>query len=227
MTGLLTAPGEPALNTVGTLSLTKLLVGACAILALSACGSGANTAATQTPPPVDQAAVAAKAQLAKEEANKQMIQAYYKPGNASEESLNQRLAFVSPDFVNHTPAIMLFMKINKFPTAKDAFRAIAETNIKLRAGSPAPVQAVPAPAANNFYKILADGDFVTLIHERYAPDPTAKGKFYPIYPSDTFRIQDGKIVEHWDGSTIPQPLPIYLREPLNKIRFPKGARVNL
>jgi predicted SnoaL-like aldol condensation-catalyzing enzyme len=75
-----------------------------------------------------------------------------------------------------------------------------------------------------FYKIMADGDMVTVIHQRYAPDPQHAGKFYEVFAFDTFRMQDGKMAEHWDDATIPNPLPPFLRAPMDKLHYPKQTQ---
>jgi predicted SnoaL-like aldol condensation-catalyzing enzyme len=49
--------------------------------------------------------------------------------------------------------------------------------------------------------IVAEGDLVTYIFKRKAPEPNDKSKNYDRYWFDTFRVKDKKIVEHWDGAT--------------------------
>jgi len=209
------------------LKLTKLLIGAGAAVALSACGQAQNTAQTPPPPPpVDQAAEAAKAQLAKQDANEKVVEAFFKPGV----TMDERMAIMSPDYVQHNPVFVRFAEVNKIDNGRDAFKAFVETLSKLRGGGPAfgpppgEHKGPQPPEGNMFYKTMADGDLVTVLHERYMPDPGMKGKFYPVYSFDTFRVQDGKLAEHWDGATIPQPLPIFLRVPMDKLHFPKATK---
>lgn len=48
--------------------------------------------------------------------------------------------------------------------------------------------------------IQAEGDYVTLSFASRYQDPAAtKGTMYSTTSFDMFRIQDGKIAEHWDG----------------------------
>jgi predicted SnoaL-like aldol condensation-catalyzing enzyme len=49
--------------------------------------------------------------------------------------------------------------------------------------------------------IQAEGDFVTLSFVQEKDDPKAPGKKYTTTWFDMFRIQDGKIAEHWDCDT--------------------------
>jgi len=46
--------------------------------------------------------------------------------------------------------------------------------------------------------IQAEGDYVTLSFVREADDPVNKGHKYTTTWFDMFRLQDGKIAEHWD-----------------------------
>ena len=47
---------------------------------------------------------------------------------------------------------------------------------------------------------------VTVVHKNYVQDPTeAAGVYYARYSFDTFRVRDGKLVEHWDGARINAP----------------------
>ena len=50
-----------------------------------------------------------------------------------------------------------------------------------------------------FEFVLAQGDLVQLMFQREIPDPHAAGKMIKVWWYDTYRVQDGKIVEHWDA----------------------------
>jgi predicted SnoaL-like aldol condensation-catalyzing enzyme len=54
---------------------------------------------------------------------------------------------------------------------------------------------------------VSQGDLVTLVFEREAPDPQDPSKNYKYNAIDIFRIRNGKIVEHWDGSKKDPPAP--------------------
>ena len=49
-------------------------------------------------------------------------------------------------------------------------------------------------------KAFAKGDYVVLIWEREAKDPTDPSKMYKYNDFDLFRIENGRIAEHWDGA---------------------------
>jgi predicted SnoaL-like aldol condensation-catalyzing enzyme len=49
--------------------------------------------------------------------------------------------------------------------------------------------------------IQAEGDHVTLSFVREQDDPTAPGQKYTTTWFDMFRIENGKIAEHWDPAT--------------------------
>ncbi|MNL88139.1 hypothetical protein D3C87_2176740 [compost metagenome] len=48
---------------------------------------------------------------------------------------------------------------------------------------------------------MADGDFVVLAFAREVPDPKDATKKYTTTWFDMFRIENGKIAEHWDPDT--------------------------
>ena len=54
---------------------------------------------------------------------------------------------------------------------------------------------------------ISQGDLLTLVFEREAPDPQDPSKNYKYNSIDIFRVRNGKIVEHWDGSKKDPPPP--------------------
>ena len=53
--------------------------------------------------------------------------------------------------------------------------------------------------------ITAEGDLVTLAFVREYDDPSHPGQKYTSTWFDMFRIQDGKVAEHWDNAVKPVP----------------------
>jgi len=125
-----------------------------------------------------------------EEANKRVVFEFYRQvwetGNA--ELLPQ---FYAADFKEHNPAVppggldglAQFLK-RRFPTVQPAGPSLRNP--------PAIVQ--------------VDGDLVTWIFRRDAKDPR-DGTAYNTYWFDTYRVRNGKVVEHWDAATRQPPAP--------------------
>ena len=50
-----------------------------------------------------------------------------------------------------------------------------------------------------FEFVLAEGDLVQLMHQRQLPSRDDPDTLVPVRWYDTYRIEDGMIVEHWDS----------------------------
>ena len=61
-----------------------------------------------------------------------------------------------------------------------------------------PVNPIPAKLQNAPAIVFAKGDFVVLIWEREAKDPTDPSKTYKYNTYDMLRLENGKVQEHWD-----------------------------
>ena len=59
-------------------------------------------------------------------------------------------------------------------------------------------QAIVDSIKTSVVTILAEGDLVMISFAREMPDPTDKSKKYTTTWFDLFRIENGKIAEHWD-----------------------------
>ena len=66
--------------------------------------------------------------------------------------------------------------------------------------------------------IMAEGDLVMIATVSYQPDPDAPGKTYTGTHFDMFRIENGKIAEHWDS--VPKDKDMVKRDP-NQTAKPK------
>jgi predicted SnoaL-like aldol condensation-catalyzing enzyme len=70
-----------------------------------------------------------------------------------------------------------------------------------------PLPAIP-DTLEGLVAIQAEGDYVTLSFVREYDDPNAKGKKYTTTWFDMFRVENGKIAEHWDSALMaPAPAP--------------------
>lgn len=64
-----------------------------------------------------------------------------------------------------------------------------------------PAKPIAAKVNASLIAIVADGDLVTLVFTKELPDPKDKSKTYTTTWFDMFRIENGKIAEHWDAAT--------------------------
>jgi len=89
--------------------------------------------------------------------------------------------YMAESYIQHNPMV---------PTGRAAF-----VEYFSRVAKPKPIaDKVAAPLV----AILADGDLVVLVFAREAPDPKDAAIKYTTTWFDMFRIEDGKIAEHWD-----------------------------
>jgi predicted SnoaL-like aldol condensation-catalyzing enzyme len=89
--------------------------------------------------------------------------------------------YMAEGYIQHNPNV---------PTGRTAFIDFFSKNV-----SPGAIQPrVKAPLV----AILADGDLVVLVFAREAPDPKDPSKKYTTTWFDMFRLEGGKIAEHWD-----------------------------
>ena len=131
------------------------------------------------------ALVFAQGYLSPLEVNKKVVFDFYRlvfePRNA--DLVEQ---FVAENFVEHNP---------RFQSGRDNF-------LKLLKSLPKPKsEDIGSDLQDPPALIVAEGDLVTYIFKRRAPDPQDSSKTYERFAFDTFRIKDKKIVEHWDGAT--------------------------
>ena len=50
--------------------------------------------------------------------------------------------------------------------------------------------------------VMAEDDLVTAIYKGDLPDPDNPGATYEAFAFETFRVRDGKFIEHWDQVTL-------------------------
>jgi Uncharacterized protein conserved in bacteria len=89
--------------------------------------------------------------------------------------------YMAESYIQHNPNV---------PTGRAAF---IEFFTKFR--KPAPIEAqIKAPVV----AIVAEGDYVVLSFARENADPKDPTRKYSTTWFDMFRLEDGKIAEHWD-----------------------------
>lgn len=59
-------------------------------------------------------------------------------------------------------------------------------------------QPIPKKLGTKVIAVMAEGDLVTVLYPRTVQDPKRPGGAYTTTWFDTWRIKDGKAVEHWD-----------------------------
>ena len=92
--------------------------------------------------------------------------------------------YMAETYLQHNPNV---------PTGRAAF-----VEFFGRFTTPKPIEAkVKAPLV----AIIADGDLVVLSFARSGPDPKDPSKTFSTTWFDMFRIENGKIAEHWDPDT--------------------------
>ena len=101
--------------------------------------------------------------------------------------LDQAEKFMREDYMQHNP------------NADTGLKGFKEYFTRL--GGP---QAIPDTLAD-LVSIQAEGDIVTLSFVREYDELGSPGKKYTTTWFDMFRIQNGKIAEHWDPATKPVP----------------------
>jgi predicted SnoaL-like aldol condensation-catalyzing enzyme len=93
--------------------------------------------------------------------------------------------YFSPAFVQHAPTMV---------SGLDGIRNM------LSRGQPQPVE--PA-LKRRVTAIIAEGDIVVVASPRELPDPKDQSKRYTTTAIEMYRIENGKIAEHWDANTKP------------------------
>ena len=91
--------------------------------------------------------------------------------------------YMAESYIQHNPTV---------PTGRAAF-----VDFFSKFAKPKPIESkIKAPLVS----IVAEGDYVVLSFVREVADPADPAKKYTTTWFDMFRIENGKIAEHWDGA---------------------------
>jgi predicted SnoaL-like aldol condensation-catalyzing enzyme len=147
---------------------------------------------------------ATPAQLA---ANRKAAMGFFAPGGTLEDKSN----LIGPGYIQHNPAIKKAAEdahVSDFDQIHTVLQRLFGPGGQLAGGGRGRGAGPQPPAGNQFEVVTAECDIVTMIHKQYRQDPTAEpGKFYEAFTFDTFRVKDGKVIEHWDNAVINPPAP--------------------
>ena len=164
---------------------------------------GAPLALAQAPPPAAPVQANPKPGCtvsAKElEANRQLAMKFFATRGAD------RIALADPSYIQHNPVF----KKRAAEAHETDYQEFQKAFLAQAAAPPAPpaADAGPQPPTGNNYEVVtAECDIVTMVRKVYRQDPTAApGTFYEAFTFDTFRVKNGKLVEHWDAALITAP----------------------
>jgi predicted SnoaL-like aldol condensation-catalyzing enzyme len=155
---------------------TRILLTGC-VLALSLSGA----AVSQVPPtPAPDQLALLQSDDPRLAANKKLVFDMYRAiVQAGRTDLADQ--FFTEDYIQHNPNV---------GSGRDALVAyIKQTR---------PVRPIEPLITFPVIAIMAEGDLVTIATVTYAPDPENPGKKYATTHFDMYRIENGKIAEHWD-----------------------------
>jgi len=128
---------------------------------------------------------------------------------------DDRVALIDPSYVQHNPAFIKGARdagmsdydyfVSRFGGAGAAGRRGGGPRAGGAGGRGAAAGPQP-PAGNNAEVVTAECDIVTIVRKQYRQDPTEPpGTFYEAFTFDTFRVRNGRLVEHWDAAVIADP----------------------
>lgn len=95
--------------------------------------------------------------------------------------------YIDKDYIQHNP------------NARNGLDAVVYFFTQVLKVKPTPIaQKLNMPVA----EVMAEGDLVTVIYPRQVKDPKHPNGGYSTAWFDTWRIKDGKAVEHWDPALL-------------------------
>jgi predicted SnoaL-like aldol condensation-catalyzing enzyme len=136
------------------------------------------------------AAAQSKTPTAQEKTNLKLVQDWWKEV-ITFHHVENAAKYASEDMIQHNP---------NFPNGLDTLRKLFGST---------PVNPMPATLPKERTPVVefAKGDYVVMVFEHEDKDPGDPSKTYRYNSFDAFRIEGGKIKEHWDGAMKNLPRP--------------------
>jgi len=145
---------------------------------------------------------AAPAQL---EANKKVAMQFFQVAG------DERVALADPTYKQHNPAFVKGGReagLSDYDYFKQRFGGPGRQGGGAGGAGRGQAAGPQPPPGNPLEIVMAECDLVTVIHKNYRQDPTAApGTWFEAFTFDTFRVRNGKLVEHWDSAVINAPAP--------------------
>lgn len=128
-------------------------------------------------------------------ANEQVVLDFYAALNEGDATgtTKERIAdiaekYLSPDYTQHSEQL------------KNLPGEGSDRDKLIRMFQSMPAMPGPAPSPPTTVAIMSEGDLVMMLTSREMTNP-ATGKTSTSYIFNMFRVKDGKLTEHWDGSS--------------------------
>jgi predicted SnoaL-like aldol condensation-catalyzing enzyme len=125
-----------------------------------------------------------------QDANRKIVLAFTKA--MQEQNLAVAVSYITDGYIQHNPNV---------PTGKAGYLEFFTPRWKDGPKPSAPTLANPPVLS------LAEGDEVVLVFKNTQPDPVDPNKSYDNFSFDAYRLEHGKIAEHWDGGLKRPPAP--------------------
>ncbi|EIZ79123.1 hypothetical protein WSK_2310 [Novosphingobium sp. Rr 2-17] len=137
--------------------------------------------------------------------------------------LDPKIAYehMDPGYIQHNPMAKRIGDVNGV-SGRDEFKLLLDLKDKGIGGRPPELPG--QPPEDTYHFVMATCDHVFLLKKSYPPDPQHPGQFYEAFDFDLWRVENGKLVEHWDGARIPNPPPAIITMPVAELLKAKGAR---
>lgn len=135
-----------------------------------------------------------------EQANKQLVLAFYDAlGDADADgAMADRIAGIAQTYLHPDYTQRAGMFVGLPGEGRDRDKLIALFRSLPRSGTPMPRATTVS--------IMAERDLVMLLTKRERTDP-ATGQVSDAFTFNMFRVRDGQLIEHWDGSPAGGPPP--------------------